>query len=255
MIAEEQKFNEVRDFLDSEIVRLGELIEEYKNDIKVQGEDFNMDNPNGGMYSGMELTQIHHEMEKKMIYSQEAANDIEFFKKMRSAPYFARVDFKIDGALKEKTVYIGLKTVQDPETFQMYVCDWRAPIASLFYEDFEDKAFFDAPKGRIYGDLLLKRQYKFQDGCLYYYVDSDKLSLGDILVKEGINSYRYELCLEESIDGVYTVNKGYAVFRRIYILGEQDDYYIVQEGIRKGVSKNDHIALVGSKISEYQIIY
>ena len=87
MIAEEQKFNQVRDFLDSEIVRLGELIEEYKNDIKIQGEDFNMDNPNGGMYSGMELTQIHHEMEKKMIYSQEAANDIAFFRKMRNSGF------------------------------------------------------------------------------------------------------------------------------------------------------------------------
>ena len=181
MLAEEQKFNDVRDFIDSEIVRLTALIEEYKNDIKIQGEDFNMDNPNGGMYSGMELTQIHHEMEKKMTYSQEAANDIEFFKKLRNAPYFARVDFKIDGALKEKVVYIGLKTIQNPETFQMYVCDWRAPVASLFYEDFEDKAFFDAPKGRIYGDLLLKRQYKFQDGCLYYYVDSDVKIDDDIL--------------------------------------------------------------------------
>lgn len=187
MIAEEQKFNEVRDFLDSEIVRLGELIEEYKNDIKIQGEDFNMDNPNGGMYSGMELTQIHHEMEKKMIYSQEAANDIAFFKKMRNSPYFARVDFKIDGALKEKVIYIGLKTVQDPETFEMYVCDWRAPVASLFYEDFEDKAFFDAPRGRLYGDLLLKRQYKFQDGCLYYYVDSD-VKIDDDILRDVLSS-------------------------------------------------------------------
>ena len=187
MIAEEQKFNEVRDFLDSEIIRLGALIEEYKEEIKTQGEDFNMDNPNGGMYSGMELTEIHHEMEKKMIYSQEAANDIEFFKKLRNSPYFARVDFKIDGALKEKTIYIGLKALQDPETFQMYVCDWRAPVASLFYEDFEDKAFFDAPKGRIYGDLLLKRQYKFQDGCLYYYVDSD-VKIDDDILRDVLSS-------------------------------------------------------------------
>lgn len=181
MIAEEQKFNEVKEFLNSEIVRLGELVEEYKQDIKIQGEDFNMDNPNGGMYSKMELTEVHYEMEKKMLYSQEALNDMAFYKKLKDSPYFARVDFKIDGALKEKTVYIGLKTLQDPDTFQMYVCDWRAPIASLFYEDFEDKAFFDAPKGRIYGDLLLKRQYKFQDGCLHYYVDSDVKIDDDIL--------------------------------------------------------------------------
>lgn len=187
MIFEEQKFNEVKSFLESEIVRLGELIEEYKRDIKIQGEDFNMDNPNGGMYSGMELTEIHHDMEKKMIYSQEALNDIAFFEKLKSSPYFARVDFKIEGALKEKTVYIGLRTLQDPDTFQMYVCDWRAPVASLFYEDFEDKAYFDAPKGRIYGDLLLKRQYKFKDGCLYYYVDSD-VKIDDDILRDVLSS-------------------------------------------------------------------
>ncbi len=187
MIAEEQKFNEVKEFLDSEIVRLGALVEEYKKEIKTQGEDFNMDNPNGGMYSKMELTEVHYEMEKKMIYSQEALNDIAFYKKLKDSPYFARVDFKIDGALKEKTVYIGIKTLQDPETFQMYVCDWRAPIASLFYEDFEDKAYFDAPKGRIYGDLILKRQYKFQDGCLYYYVDSD-VKIDDDILRDVLSS-------------------------------------------------------------------
>lgn len=187
MIAEELKFNQVRSFLEQEIVRLTALIEEYKEDIKTQGRDFNMDNPNGGMYSGMELTEIHHDMERKMFYSQQAASDIAFYHKLKDAPYFARVDFKIDGALKPRTVYIGLKNLQDPETFEIYVCDWRAPIASLFYEDFEDKAFFDAPKGRIYGDLLLKRQYKFKDGCLYYYVDSD-VKIDDEILRDVLSS-------------------------------------------------------------------
>lgn len=187
MIAEERKFNEVRSFLEGEIVRLNALIEEYKEDIKTQGRDFNMDNPNGGMYSGMELTEIHHDMQRKMFYSQQAANDIAFYQKLKDSPYFARVDFKIEGALKPRTVYIGLKNLQDPETFEIYVCDWRAPIASLFYEDFEDKAFFDAPKGRIYGDLLLKRQYKFKDGCLYYYVDSD-VKIDDEILRDVLSS-------------------------------------------------------------------
>ncbi len=181
MVLEEQKFQDVRAFLEKEIVRLTALIEEYKKDIKTQGEDFNRDNPNGGMYSGVELTEIHYEMEQKMLYSQEAANDIYFYNKLKNAPYFARVDFKIDGALKPRSVYIGLKTLQDSEDYQMYVCDWRAPIASLFYEDFDGKASFEAPKGKIEGDLLLKRQYKFQDGCLYYYVDSDIKIDDDIL--------------------------------------------------------------------------
>lgn len=188
MKIEHLKAEAVQDFLDSEIVRLGELIEEYKSDVKEQGEDFNRDNPNGGMYSGMELTQIHYEMEQKMQYSAEAANDIYFYKKLKNAPYFARVDFKADGALKEKIVYIGLRTLQRPDTFEMLVCDWRAPIASLFYEDFDDGvAFFEAPRGRMNGKLLLKRQFKFKDGVLYYYVDSD-LKIDDDILRDVLSS-------------------------------------------------------------------
>ncbi len=187
MYAEQLKYYGVREFLDSEIQRLRELIQEYKEDIKEQGGEFNRDNPIGGMYSGMELTEIHYEMEKKMLYSQEASNDIYFYNKLRLSPYFARVDFKADGALKEKTVYIGLRTLQNPDTFEMYVCDWRAPIASLFYEDFEEKAFFDAPRGKMYGDLLLKRQYKFENGELKYYVDSD-VKIDDDILREVLSS-------------------------------------------------------------------
>ncbi len=181
MPLEERKFFEVRDFLDSEIIRLGELIKEYRASIKEQGEDFNRDNPNGGMYSKMELTEIHYDMEKKMIYSEEAAYDIDFFKKLRNAPYFAKVVFKPVLTGKEKEVYIGLRTLQDPDTFEMLVCDWRAPISALFYDDFEGRAFFDAPRGRIDCDLLLKRQFKFGDGKLLYYVDSDIKIDDDIL--------------------------------------------------------------------------
>ena len=187
MYPEQLKYYGVREFLDSEIERLTALIKEYKEDIKEQGSDFNRDNPIGGMYSGMELTEIHYEMEKKMIYSQEASNDIYFYNKLRLAPYFARVDFKADGALKEKSVYIGLRTLQNPDTFEMYVCDWRAPIASLFYEDFDGKASFDAPRGKMQGDLLLKRQYKFENGELKYYVDSD-IKIDDDILREVLSS-------------------------------------------------------------------
>ena len=187
MKIEEQNAEKVQAFLDNEIVRLGELIEEYKSTVKVMGEDFNMDNPNGGMYSGMELTEIHHEMEKQFLYSEEASRDIYFYKKLRNAPYFARVDFKSERASCEKTIYIGLRTLQKHDTFEMLVCDWRAPIASLFYEDFPDKAFFKAPSGEIRGDLLLKRQFKFANGKLKYYVDSD-LKIDDDILRDVLSS-------------------------------------------------------------------
>ena len=187
MKLEEQKFFEVRDFLDSEIVRLGALIKEYRDDIKEQGEDFNRDNPNGGMYSKMELTEIHYDMEKKMIYSEEAAMDIAFYKKLRLAPYFGKVVFRPRNSKNEKTVYIGLRTLQDPQSFEMFVCDWRAPVSALFYDDFDGEAYFDAPRGRITGELMLKRQFKFSGGELTYYVDSD-LKIDDDILRDILSS-------------------------------------------------------------------
>ena len=187
MKLEEQKFFQVRDFLDSEIVRLGALIREYRDDIKEQGEDFNRDNPNGGMYSKMELTEIHYDMEKKMIYSEEAAMDIAFYKKLRLAPYFGKIVFRPRNSNNEKTVYIGLRTLQDPYSFEMFVCDWRAPVAALFYDDFDGEAYFEAPRGRITGELLQKRQFKFRDGELIYYVDSD-LKIDDDILRDILSS-------------------------------------------------------------------
>lgn len=95
----------------------------------------------------------------------------------------------------------------------------------------------------------------YKEDDFFYYVDCTDLELGDVIVKEGENGDHYEIAVTEVLDGVYCVNKGYAVFKRINIIGEKENYYIIQKGIRKGVSKYDHIALNGSEISENQIIY
>lgn len=187
MQIEKQYADTVQEFLEFEIKRLQKQITDYKSNIKILGEDFNMDNPNGGMYSGMELTETHHEMEKQMLYADEAARDSHFYKLLRRAPYFAKVTFRAENAPVEKDIYIGLRTLQKHDTFQMLVCDWRAPVASLFYEDFEDRAFYKAPMGKIYGQLLNKRQFKFQNGELVYYVDSD-VKIDDDILRDVLSS-------------------------------------------------------------------
>ncbi len=184
---EVQKAVEVQTFLDEEIVRLKELIAEHRASVKEQGEEFNRDNPSGGMYSGMELTELHYEMKQKMQQAADAEYDIYFYKKLRNSPYFARVDFKGDTARFPTSVYIGLRTLQEHDSFQILVCDWRAPVASLFYEDFEGEASFDAPGGKISGDLLLKRQFKFKNGELAYYVDSD-VKIDDDILRDVLSS-------------------------------------------------------------------
>ena len=55
----------------------------------------------------------------------------------------------------------------------MYVYDWRSPIASIFYRFMTGEAFYDAPCGRVTGELNLKRQYEIKNGKLEYFFDSD----------------------------------------------------------------------------------
>lgn len=59
----------------------------------------------------------------------------------------------------------------------------------------------------------------------------------------------------KKLKGVYNINKGYAVFRLIYILNGNDTYYIVKEGTDYGLYNYDQIVLYGSKVKEDDIVF
>ena len=55
--------------------------------------------------------------------------------KMQDKPYFGRVDFRettAGASNDEETIYIGLANLMKPD-YTPAVCDWRTPVASLFY--------------------------------------------------------------------------------------------------------------------------
>ncbi|PYG88984.1 DNA helicase-2/ATP-dependent DNA helicase PcrA [Ruminiclostridium sufflavum DSM 19573] len=105
---------------------------------------------------------------------------IKKYEKMLNAPYFARIDFKEEEYGVEK-IYIGLGNLIDNKTHQIYVCDWRAPISSIFYRYGLGRASYKAPNGIIEGELLLKRQFDIKKGELKYFFDSDLTITDDML--------------------------------------------------------------------------
>ncbi len=60
---------------------------------------------------------------------------------------------------------------------------------------------------------------------------------------------------KDTLKGVYNVNKGFAVFRRIEIIEEGQEYTIVKDETSFGISAYDQIALIGDTAIEQQIIY
>ncbi len=106
------------------------------------------------------------------------------YQKMMDSPYFAAVTFRYNGEDEEETYYIGIGDFSPSKADVPLVCDWRAPISSLFYDYDVGRASFQAPLGEIFGDLTRKFQYKIKNGKLLYVIDSDIVINDDILQKE-----------------------------------------------------------------------
>lgn len=102
--------------------------------------------------------------------------------KMKDSPYFSRVDFQETGAAEPKTYYIGRFSFHSGN--ELLIFDWRAPIASMFYDYELGPAEFEAPQGRIEGELTRKRQFKIRNGKLEYAFDSYVRIQDDVLQRE-----------------------------------------------------------------------
>ena len=91
----------------------------------------------------------------------------------QSEPYFGRLDMVPQGESTPLTLYIGKRGIDDNESGDRLVIDWRAPIASVFYSfSGQGLASYEAPDGTIEADVLLKRNLAVRDGQLVRLVDS-----------------------------------------------------------------------------------
>jgi DNA helicase-2/ATP-dependent DNA helicase PcrA len=127
---------------------------------------------------------FQNELALKRIDSQGA-----FAVKMRDklarlldSPYFARIDFRKTSQETPAAFYIGgFAFSYDNE---LLVSDWRSPVASMFYDCEVGPAGYDAPAGRVDGELTRKRQFKIKNGKLEYALESSVNIQDDILQRE-----------------------------------------------------------------------
>lgn len=94
-----------------------------------------------------------------------------------------------------------------------------------------------------------------------YYQDDDYAYIDKTLFTPGTTIYcaatgeSMQLNMTNSLEGVYCVNRGYAVFRRIERIEENDSYITVKKGTSGGLSAYDHIALNAGTVQENSLIY
>ena len=111
------------------------------------------------------------------------------FQKMLDSPYFGRVDFVYEGEEEPESFYIGIGNFSREAGKIPLVYDWRAPVSGLFYDYDKGEACYDAPGGRMEGEILSKWQYKIRGGKLVYAFESDVKIDDEVLGRElGSNS-------------------------------------------------------------------
>lgn len=136
------------------------------------------------------------------------------------------------------------------------------------------KEFFIVPKGYVtkggkrgeYGVLLETYDdegnaiTKFVETQIYheteteYYLDDSVLRAGnDIIMPE--STEKYEVHKTGSLTGVYNINKGYADFKEISILYDNEEYSVVKSNTMYGLNVYDHIVLDASMIDDNEFIY
>ena len=81
----------------------------------------------------------------------------------------------------------------------------------------------------------------------------DDFQDGDYIVLPDSNE-RYQIGQKESLQGVYNVNRGYAVFKQVEILDENSEYCIVQKNMDYGLRTYDQIVLNASMVTEHDIL-
>ncbi|NTW05417.1 MAG: ATP-dependent DNA helicase, partial [Peptococcaceae bacterium] len=178
--------NEYQDNLQEENLYLEETLALIHREIESQTKKFNnkknellalkremmQDTGGTGVYQGVaENSQYLTEVNSSTAIYNHINMQIRKHKSLINSPYFGRIDFLEEGEDKAEKLYIGLATLIDSESNDIYIYDWRAPISSIYYQYGRGEAEYLSPMGKIKGLVSLKRQYKIKDSKLLYFFD------------------------------------------------------------------------------------
>ena len=182
----EQFLKEITDCLQQKIKELDEELSAGQQEIK------NMHEYYWENYTEMDEYGYENYDNQQALLHQVHANEEKLSKrkrltKMLESPFFGRVDFRYDGEEESETFYIGIGNFAPRAGMRPLIYDWRAPVSGLFYDYDRGPAAYDAPGGRMEGEITSKWQYKIKTGHMIYGFESDT-KIDDEILKQELGS-------------------------------------------------------------------
>ena len=135
LIVEKQYLEEVIDFLKEQIESSGEMVAKQKSELVALRKEMFA----GGVSTvddydrNIEISQYHTMERMETAHYEKKLEKLEQYKRILDKPYFGRMDFTEEEEYDAEKIYIGYQNVMKDGSYQVYVYDWRAPIASMFY--------------------------------------------------------------------------------------------------------------------------
>lgn len=109
-------------------------------------------------------------------------------------------------------------------------------------------------KATVYGEDELESTEEEESPGSIYYIDMSNFKEGDVAV-DTENQSKYVIREVGVLEGTYCINQGYAVFRQIQILDQNEEYAVISRETRYGLSRYDHIVRNADKVDEQEILY
>ncbi|MBR4085383.1 MAG: hypothetical protein IKK33_14005 [Lachnospiraceae bacterium] len=192
---EQNNLEQVEEYIEKRILTLQEKKEELREDISKGRKDMweegrHVVSDFDDIVDICQRSEVIVADEKQYV---ENLKELQKLEKMKENPYFARIDVQ-DEYGPEESFYIGAVGLKDEKTYEMYVCDWRAPISSLFYGFDVGDAWYEVDGRRMDVTLQRKRQIQIEEGQLQNIYDTDSSMhdaiLGKILSENTVNKLR-----------------------------------------------------------------
>jgi len=179
------RIKEVREHIAKELVDRINRTDELKNEMRQINKEMWEERTalNVNVYDPMEITtylQYINTLKQNVKDISYNKRKILMLERQYNSPYFCRIDFKEDGYDTE-SFYIGIYGLRKTNKIETLIYDWRAPVSSLFYDYEPGRATYESPSGNIEGELLLKRQFRIENGELKLMFDCNIAIEDDIL--------------------------------------------------------------------------
>lgn len=107
--------------------------------------------------------------------------------------------------------------------------------------------------GTISSEFISTELYSYDEESEEYYLNTDILNAGDILYKTDSQD-SFTVSKRATLIGVYNMNKGYADFKQINILYQNEEYAIVKANTKYGLNVYDYIVLDATAVRDDQFI-